>query len=92
VRPIQLRKNLLALIEDAEQNLSACLRWLLERLWQEWKQVEVDLKTITDESSVSARRMRFAGVCARSLVRDRCAWHDQQARSWSTWLSFVRLR
>ena len=49
VRPIQLRKNLLTVIEDAEQNLSTRLRWLLERLWQEWKQVEVDLKTITDE-------------------------------------------
>jgi transposase len=49
VRPIQLRKNLPGMIEDAEQNLSSRLRWLLERLWQEWKQVEVDLKTITDE-------------------------------------------
>ena len=49
VRPIHLRKNLLAVIEDAEQNLSSRLRWLLDRLWQEWKQVEVDLKTITDE-------------------------------------------
>jgi transposase len=36
-------------IEDAEQNLSTRLRWLLQRLWQEWKQVEVDLKTIRDE-------------------------------------------
>jgi transposase len=35
VRPIHLRKNLLAVIEDAEQNLSSRLRWLLERLWQE---------------------------------------------------------
>jgi transposase len=48
-RPTQLRKNLLTVIEDAEQNLSARLRWLLERLWQEWKQMEGDLKTITDE-------------------------------------------
>jgi transposase len=48
-RPTQLRNNLLTVIEDAEQNLSARLRWLLERLWQEWKQMEGDLKTITDE-------------------------------------------
>jgi transposase len=67
VRPIQLRKNLLGVIEDAEQNLSSRLRWLLERLWQEWKQVEVDLKTITDEiEGASAKRMRSADVCARS--------------------------
>src|SRR5215469_15952599 len=48
-QPIHLRKNLPSVIEDAEQNLSPRLRWLLDRLWQEWKQVEVDLKTITDE-------------------------------------------
>lgn len=48
-RPIHLRKNLLTVIEDAEQNLSSRLRWLLERLWQEWKQLESDIKTITEE-------------------------------------------
>ena len=49
VRPIHLRKNLLAVIEDAEQNLSSCLRWLLQRLWQERKQMESDIETITEE-------------------------------------------
>jgi transposase len=48
-RPIHLRKNLPEVIEDAEQNLSSRLRWLLERLWQEWKQVEIDIKAITEE-------------------------------------------
>lgn len=48
-RPIHLRKNLLTVIEDAEQNLSSRLRWLLERLWLEWKQLESDIKTITEE-------------------------------------------
>jgi transposase len=48
-RPISLRKNLPAVIEDAEQNLSPRLRWLLDRLWQEWKQTEIDIKAITDE-------------------------------------------
>jgi transposase len=48
-RPIHLRKNLLTVIEDPEQNLSSHLRWLLERLWQEWKQLEADIKAITDE-------------------------------------------
>src|ERR1700747_1748719 len=47
VRPIQLRKNLLGVIEDAEQNLSARLRWLLERLWQGWKEVGGGIKTNT---------------------------------------------
>ena len=48
-RPIYLRKNLPTVIEDAEQNLSPRLRWLLDRLWQEWKQTEIDIKAITDE-------------------------------------------
>ena len=47
--PIHLRKSLAGVMEDAEQNLSPRLRWLLERLWQEWKQVEIDIQTITDE-------------------------------------------
>jgi len=49
VRSIHLRKNLAEVIEDAEQNLSGRLRWLLERLWQEWKQVESDIQAITEE-------------------------------------------
>jgi transposase len=48
-RPIYLRKNLPTVIEDAEQNLSRHLRWLLDRLWQEWKQTETEIEAITDE-------------------------------------------
>ena len=48
-KPIHLRKNLPAVMEDAEQALSPRLRWLLERMWQEWKQLEIDIQAITDE-------------------------------------------
>ena len=47
-RPIHLRKNLPSVIEDAEQKLSPRLRWLLDRMWQEWNQMEVDIKAITE--------------------------------------------
>jgi transposase len=47
-RPIELRKRLPSVIEDAEQTLSSRLRWLLDRLWQEWKQMEMDIKSITE--------------------------------------------
>jgi transposase len=47
-RPIHLRKNLPSVIEDVEQNLSSRWRWLLDRMWQEWKQIEVDIKAITE--------------------------------------------
>jgi len=48
-QPIHLRKNLPAVIEDAEQKLTPRLRWLLDRLWQEWKQMELDTEAITKE-------------------------------------------
>ena len=48
-QPIHLRKNLPTVIEDAEQNLSPRLRWLLDRMWQEWKQTETEIEAITDE-------------------------------------------
>ncbi|HXZ31869.1 MAG TPA: IS110 family transposase [Terriglobales bacterium] len=48
-RPIHLRKNLPAVIEDAEQKLSSRLRWLLDRLWQEWQQLESNIQAMSDE-------------------------------------------
>ena len=48
-QPKNLSKNLPSVIEDAEQNLTPRLRWLLNRLWQEWKQMELDIQMITDE-------------------------------------------
>jgi len=48
-KPIHLRKQLPAVMEDAEQNLTPRLRWLLQRLWQEWQQLESDIQAITEE-------------------------------------------
>ena len=63
VGPIHLRKHLPALIEDAEQNLSSRMRWLLQRLWQEWKQVERDIQAITEE----IERIRNENALCRRL-------------------------
>src|SRR6516162_2619052 len=41
-QPIHRRKNLRAVIEDAEQNLTPRLRWRLNRVWEEGKQTEVE--------------------------------------------------
>jgi len=62
--PIHLRKNLPEVIEDAEQNLSSRLRLLLERLWQEWKQLEIDVKAITEEIE---RISKENALCRRLL-------------------------
>jgi transposase len=65
-RPIHLRKGLPTVIEDAAQNLSPRLRWLLDRLWQEWQQTEIDIKAITDEieriSNEDARCQRLRQI------------------------------
>jgi hypothetical protein len=50
--PIHLGKNLPTVIEDAEQNLGPRPRRLLDRLWQEWKQTEIDIKAITQEQEI----------------------------------------
>jgi transposase len=61
-KPIHLRKNLPAVIEDAEQNLSPRLRWLLARMWQEWQQLEIDIQAITGEIE---RISTEDGLCRR---------------------------
>jgi transposase len=62
-QPIHLRKNLPTLVEDCEQNLSPRLRWLLDRLWQEWKQTELDIKNVTEE----IERVGNEDECCRRL-------------------------
>src|SRR5690348_644966 len=69
--PIHLRKNLPTVIEDAEQNLSSRLRLLLEHLWQEWKQLEIESKRSLRRSSASARRTHSVGVYSRSQASAR---------------------
>jgi len=64
VRPTQLRKKLPDVIEDAEQKLRSRLRWLLQCLWMEWKQVDHEIQVITEEieriseENVLCRRLR----------------------------------
>jgi transposase len=38
-----------AILEDAEQNISPRMRTLLARVWQEWKQLEIDIADASDE-------------------------------------------
>jgi transposase len=48
-KPIRLRENLPSVIEDAERNLTPRLRWLLQQMWREWRQLEADVETISDQ-------------------------------------------
>ncbi len=47
--PIHLRRQMPAILEDADQDLTPCLRHLLDRLWQEWKQLQTDIEVISEE-------------------------------------------
>jgi transposase len=47
--PANLRKRMPAILEDAEQNISPRMRTLLARVWQEWKQLEIDIADASDE-------------------------------------------
>jgi len=47
--PANLRHQMAAILEDAEQNLSPRMRSLLSRLWQEWKQLESDVENASQE-------------------------------------------
>jgi transposase len=46
--PSNLRKNMLALFEDAEANLPRRMRRLLEGVWSEWKQLEMHIAEADD--------------------------------------------
>jgi len=61
-QPSRLRKNLPAVMEDCEQNLTPRLRWLLDRLWQEWKQTEIDIATVTEEQRFAADAISRRGL------------------------------
>src|SRR5512147_36010 len=47
--PANLRNQMPALLEDAEQNLTPRMRRLLDHVWQEWKQLETDVAHISEE-------------------------------------------
>jgi transposase len=38
-----------SILEDAEQNITPRMRMLLDRVWQEWKQLEIDITAVSEE-------------------------------------------
>jgi len=47
--PANLRNQMPAILEDAEQNITPRMRSLLADLWQEWKQLEANITKISEE-------------------------------------------
>ena len=38
-----------SILEDAEQNITPRMRMLLDRVWQEWKPLEIDITAVREE-------------------------------------------
>jgi len=47
--PASLRNPMPIILEDADQNLTPCMRKLLDHLWREWKQLDSDIKDTSEE-------------------------------------------
>ena len=65
--PANLRNQMPAMLEDTELNISPRLRTLLARVWQEWKQLEIDIADASDEierGNIYLRRMFIHGARA----------------------------
>jgi len=48
-RPANLRRQMPLVLEDADAKLTPYFRRLLNDLWQEWKQVQLDIDALTEE-------------------------------------------
>lgn len=59
-----LRKRMPEILEDAEQNLSSRMRRLLDRLWQEWKDLEAQIEELSGEINLVASQ---DAACQRLL-------------------------
>jgi transposase len=47
--PANLRNQMPAILEDAERNISPRMRLPLTQVWQEWKQLEIEIAAASDE-------------------------------------------
>lgn len=52
--PARLRSEMASIIEDADVKLTSRLRSLLVHIWQEWKQLEMDIDRISKEIEIVA--------------------------------------
>jgi transposase len=99
-RPANLRNNMVALLEDAEANLSARMRRLLAGVWQEWKQLEAHIEETGDEieriasADASCQRLRqipgvgpLASTAMVAAIGNGSAF--RKGRDFAAWLSLV---
>jgi transposase len=95
-----LRRHLPELLEDANQNLTARLRRLLDLLWQEWQHLEMQIENLTEQIEQIAhqdegcRRLRqipgvgsLVATAVVAAIGNGAAF--QKGREFAAWLGLV---
>jgi transposase len=54
--PANLRREMPTILEDAEQKITPRMRNLLDHLWQEWKSLNAEIESISDEIDAIANQ------------------------------------
>lgn len=95
-----LRNHMPAILEDADQNLTPRLRHLLDRLWQEWKQLQSDIEHISEQieqicaEDAACQRLRhipgvgpLVATATVAAIGNGAAFH--KGREFAAWLGLV---
>lgn len=98
--PANLRNQMPAILEDADQNLTPRMRNLLRRVWQEWRQLECDIATASDEieriagEDEACKRLRqipgvgpLVSTATVAAIGNGAAF--RQGREFAAWLGLV---
>jgi transposase len=98
--PANLRHQMPAILEDAEQNLTPRLRSLLAHLWQEWKTLNSDIECVSDEidavagQDAACQRLRqipgvgpLVATATVAAIGNGAAFH--RGREFAAWLGLV---
>jgi transposase len=98
--PINLRKEMPSLLEDAEQSFTPSLRRLLDHLWHEWQYLDEQIDRVADEidtvaeSDAGCRRLRkipgvgpLVSTATVAAVGNGAAF--KRGRDFAAWLGLV---
>lgn len=98
--PMNLRKQMPSLLEDAEQSLTPSLRKLVDHLWREWQYLDEQIDCLSDqigriaESDAACRRLRkipgvgpLVSTATVAAIGNGAAF--KRGRDFSAWLGLV---
>lgn len=98
--PAHLRNNMAALLEDATQNITPRMRALLDGVWQEWKQLEIEITAISEQierisnEDAACKRLRqipgvgpLVSTATVAAIGNGAAFH--KGRDFAAWLGLV---